>query len=281
MTYSATPLVAGEIANLLSYETVPFDTSDGNLVRNLKAYLQSDKGGWERVPGIRVIWNGVTEENIAKENVECNNLEDDIYVERGDVKNLIENDFCPVAEVQDGLQYNSISISRTYNEGTPNKVTLSMDSEPGLKVKQYREDCAKYLMMAVDGCDNPSGANPANYKGGGVTTVGGSTYRVSPGSLRAAAEDGKQAGCDSTYKVLFNEYWVWGHGWASSDNGESPLDELKGCAPLPDTWSFEYGLGDDGREWTAKFRTGVFQKSCVGNAVSRASGIDLSCKGSG
>lgn len=33
-----------------------------------------------------------------------------------------------------------------------------MDSEPGLKVKQHREDYAKYLMMAIDGCDNPSGA---------------------------------------------------------------------------------------------------------------------------
>ncbi|KAH7142026.1 peptidase S8/S53 domain-containing protein [Dactylonectria macrodidyma] len=183
-TSFAAPLVASEIANLLSYEAVPFDTSDGSLVRNLKAYLQSEKGGWERIPGIRVIWNGVTEENNPSENVHCNSLEGDIYVKRGDVKSLAENDVCLGAE------------------GTPNKVTLSMDLEPVTNIKQYGEDCAKYLMMAVDGCGNPSSAIPANYNGGGVTN-------------------------------------------------------------------------------TARFRTGVFQKSCVGNAISRASGIDLGCKGTG
>lgn len=282
-TSFAGPLVAGEIANLLSYETVPFDTSDGSLVKNLKAYLQSDKGSWERVPGIRVLWNGVTEEtHNSKEHAQCNTLQADLYVERDDVKSLIENEFCPDATVRRDLQQDSFSISRTYNEGTPNKVTLSMDLETGSSVKHNGDDCIKYLMMAVDGCDPSSEVNPANYKAGGLITIGGDRYRVSPGTLRSAAEKGKQAGCDSAYKVFFNEYWVWGHGWASSDNGKSLQDEVKGCALLPDTWSFEYGLGDDGREWTAKFRTGVFQKSCVGNALKTAAGIDgVGCHGSG
>lgn len=60
------------------------------------------------------------------------------------------------------------------------------------------------------------------------------------------------------------------------------LKEIKGCALLPDTWKFTYGLGDDGREWTARFRTGVFQKECVGNAVGKASGFgNFGCAGSG
>ncbi|KAJ3466795.1 hypothetical protein MRS44_004359 [Fusarium solani] len=267
-TSFAAPLVAGEIANLLSYETVPFDTSDGSLVKNLKAYLQSDKGSWERVPGIRVLWNGVTEEtHNSKEHAQCNTLQADFYVERDDVKSLIENEFCPDATVRRDLQQDSFSISRTYNEGTPNKVTLSMDLETGSSVKHNGDDCIN---------------QPANYKAGGLITIGGDRYRVSPGTLRSAAEKGKQAGCDSAYKVFFNEYWVWGHGWASSDNGKSLQDEVKSCALLPDTWSFEYGLGDDGREWTAKFRTGVFQKSCVGNALKTAAGIDgVGCHGSG
>lgn len=262
---------------------MPFDTSDGSLVKNLKAYLQSDKGSWERVPGIRVLWNGVTEEtHNSKEHAQCNTLQADIYVERDDVKSLIENEFCPDATVRRDLQQDSFSISRTYNEGTPNKVTLSMDLETGSSVKHNGDDCIKYLMMAVDGCDPSSEVNPANYKAGGLITIGGDRYRVSPGTLRSAAEKGKQAACDSAYKVFFNEYWVWGHGWASSDNGKSLQDEVKGCALLPDTWSFEYGLGDDGREWTAKFRTGVFQKSCVGNALKTAAGIDgVGCHGSG
>ncbi|KAJ4188666.1 hypothetical protein NW767_011774 [Fusarium falciforme] len=282
-TSYAGPLVAGEIANLLTYETVPFDTSDGSLVKNLKAYLQSDKGSWERVPGIRVLWNGVTEEtHNSKEHAQCNTLQADIYVERDDVKGLIENEFCPDATVRRDLQQDSFSISRTYNEGTPNKVTLSMDLETGSSVKHNGDDCIKYLMMAVDDCDSSSEVNPANYKAGGLITIGGDRYRVSPGTLRSAAEKGKHAACDSAYKVFFNEHWVWGHGWASSDNGKSLQDEVKGCALLPDTWSFEYGLGDDGREWTAKFRTGVFQKSCVGNALKTAAGIDgVGCHGSG
>ncbi|KAI0840949.1 hypothetical protein F5Y06DRAFT_308585 [Hypoxylon sp. FL0890] len=67
-----------------------------------------------------------------------------------------------------------------------------------------------------------------------------------------------------------------------SNNGQELQNQLKGCALLPDTWSFSYGLGSDGREWTAKFRTGVFQKNCVGNAVKTAGGFkDFGCGGSG
>lgn len=198
------------------------------------------------------------------------------------MKNLIENDFCSSADGQRGMQQDWFSLSRVYNDGTPDKVTLSISLAPGTNVEQIREGCIKYLMMAVDGCDTSPLGNPANYKGGGMTTVGDDRYHVSPGSLRGAAELGNQAGCDSTYKIYFNEYWVWGHGWASSDSGRSFKDEVEGCALLPDTWSFEYGLGSDGREWTAKFRTGVFQKSCVGNAVGTAAGMSVvGCDGSG
>lgn len=47
-------------------------------------------------------------------------------------------------------------------------------------------------------------------------------------SLRAAAEHGKQAGCESTYKIHFNDYWVWGHSWVSLTNNESLKNEAKG-----------------------------------------------------
>ncbi|KAK2473022.1 hypothetical protein H9L39_15197 [Fusarium oxysporum f. sp. albedinis] len=276
-TSYAGPQVAGEIANLLSYEEVPFDTSDGNLVKNLKAYLQSDAASWERYPGIRVLWNGVREENNPKEAVKCNGLESDKYVEREEVKRLIENEFCPEVGSWRDLRQQGSAISRTYNIDTPNKVTLSVSLDQG----DSASDCVKYLMMTVDDCyriDN----DPSNYKGGGQTIIGDATYEVYPGSLRSPSRYGKQAGCDSTYKFSFNEYWVWGHGWASSDHGEELKKEVKGCALLPDTWKFTYGLGDDGREWTARFRTGVFQKQCVGNAVGKASGFgNFGCARSG
>lgn len=56
--------------------------------------------------------------------------------------------------------------------------------------------------------------------------------------------------------------------------------QVDDCALFPDTWFFEYGNGDDGREWTAKFRTGVFQKHCVGEAIKEAGGTD-GCDGPG
>ncbi|CAJ2501812.1 Uu.00g046650.m01.CDS01 [Anthostomella pinea] len=68
-TSFAAPLVAGEIANLLSREHVPFDTSDGKLVNSLREYLRSE-GSWERTAPdgtkARMLWNGATEKDIQK-----------------------------------------------------------------------------------------------------------------------------------------------------------------------------------------------------------------------
>lgn len=55
-------IVTGEVANLLGRDIVPFNTSDGNLVKNLRDYLRLDSGSWSRYPDTRVIWNRVTEE---------------------------------------------------------------------------------------------------------------------------------------------------------------------------------------------------------------------------
>ncbi|KAB5578895.1 hypothetical protein GE09DRAFT_1262190 [Coniochaeta sp. 2T2.1] len=49
----------GQIANLLSYDDVPIDTSDGKLVQSMKDYFESDRGGWDRRPHAHVLWNGV------------------------------------------------------------------------------------------------------------------------------------------------------------------------------------------------------------------------------
>jgi len=56
-TSYAASLVAGNVANLLSYDTVPFDTSDGNLVKSLRDYLPSNQGSWERPGGVKMIWS--------------------------------------------------------------------------------------------------------------------------------------------------------------------------------------------------------------------------------
>jgi len=63
-TSTCAPMIAGEIANLLSYDTVPFNISDGALVKNLPDYLVSDAASWEHKLGARMLWNGVTQANI-------------------------------------------------------------------------------------------------------------------------------------------------------------------------------------------------------------------------
>ncbi|KAH6679331.1 hypothetical protein B0J14DRAFT_686368 [Halenospora varia] len=162
-------------------------------------------------------------------------------------------------------------------------VSIAIDWSPSLDFKPNMEDCKKYLLdIIVDACDPNDPNNPENYKGGGSMKVGDVTYRVNPQALRQPAADGKKGGCSSTYKVLYNENWIWGHGFANADHGDALKHALGGCALLPDTWDFQYGLGDDGREWTAKSRTGVFQRKCVGHAGTSAGAPgSFGCSGSG
>ena len=105
-------------------------------------------------------------------------------------------------------------------------------------------------------------------------------YEVTLVTERQPSDQELVSGCDSTYKFLWNEYVVWGGGWAGGDWGKTLRDQVDDCALLPDTWSFEYCTGDDGREWTAKFRTGIFQKKCVASATEEAGGVK-GCSGSG
>jgi hypothetical protein len=298
-TSYATPIVAGEAANLLSYDTVPFDTSDGNLAKNLRDYLQTDAASWARNPNIRVIWNGVTEKEnpsvvppasiqqtptptpTPTPQLTCNGLASKKYVEHDGLADHIQKEFCPDAVKQGGPDKDSGSIVRRYNQDTPAEVSISIDVPPGTPMPS-EGDCETHLLAITDDCDGNDPNNPANYKGGGLLTVGINKYHIDPEALRQPASDGVKGGCDSSYKALYNEYTLWGAGWDSADYGAGLQTQVKGCALLPNTWSFSYGLGSDGREWTAKFRTGVFQKKCTGDAGKTASGIgNFGCSGTG
>ncbi|KAI1843509.1 hypothetical protein JX266_010335 [Neoarthrinium moseri] len=300
-TSFATPLVAGEIANLLSYENVPFDTSDHNLVRSLREYIASDKFGWARVDK-SAIWNGVDEAHNPPVqgsgsgsggssgnsppplHKECAGLDRKKYVGRQELQRIIEQDFCPTAVKQRILDRDSGAITRQYNQGTSDAVTMAIEWAPGMSFAPNQDDCVKYLLQEItDGCDGDgSGNNPENFKGGGFFSVGDVTYRITPNSLRQPAKNGKTGGCDCTYKALFNQCWVWGSGWLGADWGNALQEQMKDCALLPQTWSFEYGLGDDGREWSASFRTGIWQKHCTGeNAKEAGAPGGFGCSGSG
>lgn len=247
----------------------------------MRDYLKTDPGaGWVRSGGIRVLWNGVTEQLNPKFKY-CAGLASNKYVERETLRKAIEDDFCN--------QDLRAPLAIIYNEHTMEEVSVALDMDgtdpdPGVISK---DGCLRYLLAEVtDGCDgnDPTG-NPANYKGGGRAHLGGVTYRIEPHADRQPANLGKNggSGCDSTYKLLFNDFTVWGHGWASDDFGDAfKRTMMVDCGLFPDTFKFEYGLGDDGREWTAWFHTVIFKRSCV-SWVAKVVGApeDFTCNGSG
>jgi hypothetical protein len=336
-TSYATPNVAANVANLLSYDTVPFDTSDGNLVKNLREYLLSDKASWARVPDVPMIWlvfsissfqtlllfrniryadldrNGVTEEhnpqgpprpapNSAPSSqaptptpappppppplppelvMTCNGVVTSKCVSREGLANNIQNEFRPEAIKQGGPDVNSGSIGCVYNPDTIEKVSIYLDIPSGSPIPTL-DECKAHFLDLVDNCDGNDPNSPVNYKAGGHITLGTHHYHITPEILRQPASAGIKGSCDNTWHLLFNEYAVWGHGRESANNGEDLKQQAKGCALLPETWSFAYGLGDDGREWTAKLRTGALQKKCISHAMKTVSGVEsFGCGGTG
>lgn len=135
---------------------------------------------------------------------ECNGLGNNKYVSHDIVKDSIENHFCPDAVKKGPNQ-------QKYDEGTPEEVIITLTGPGGFKPSL--DDCKSYLTgLIIDGCDGNDPKNPENYKGGGKVTIGNVAYQIQPQSLRQAAAKGIQYGCHSSYKALFNEYTVWGHG---------------------------------------------------------------------
>lgn len=310
-TSFAAPLVAGEVANLLSYETVPLDTSDGSLVKNLRQYLAEDRASWKRVDQ-PAIWNGVDEAHgptaagsgddsddgssdsgssgDGSSNTspplhkECAGLGSRKYVSRSELKRLIEDEFCPAAVKQGALDPGSAALMRPYNSGTMDAVDIAIEWQPGVQFTPNLDDCTKYLLQEItDGCDgDDQKGNPENFKGGGFFSVGDVTYRITPTTLRQPPGNGKRGGCDCTYNFADTTCVIWGGGWSGADTGSALKHQLAGCALFPTGWSFDYGLGSDGREWTAHAETGIGQRDCVGHAgVSAGGPSEFVCHGNG
>jgi hypothetical protein len=139
-----------------------------------------------------------------QEKLVCNGLGSSKYITRDIVKDSIQNSFCPDAVSKGPIQ-------ERYNQGTPEEVVITLQGPNGFKPSS--DECTKYLLAVItDGCDGNNPQNPANYKGGGTETIGDIVYTIQPQALRQPAVEAVQYGCDSSYKVLFNEYTVWGHG---------------------------------------------------------------------
>jgi hypothetical protein len=162
-----------------------------------------------------------------------------------------------------------------------------VDWPPGVKIPFDEAECNRQLKATSDNCDGNDPANPMNWKGGGTTTITSTNpdlkvlYHITPKSTRQALPNKPGGSCDVRYKTLFDEFWIWGNGYATSDYGQKSnglQQQLKGCDGLT-SWSFDYGLGNDGREWSAHGRLLIGKAGCVGRAIASAggpSGVDCS-----
>ena len=192
-------------------------------------------------------------------------------------------DFCAQAAKQGVQDPGSASLSRKFNTGTPEEVSMAMDWPSGLPFKLSEDDCKRFMGQISVGCDGNNPKNPMNWKHGGTVTIDQVKYRIDPVAPRQAPPSTPGGGCDVTWSVFFDHFTIHGNGYASSDYGQSSgglLERLRNCGVVSN-WTFDYGLGDDGREWSAEGKLPIWLKGCVAMAVKAAGGPSRACSGNG
>lgn len=198
------------------------------------------------------------------------------HVTRDTLANNIK-DFCAQAVKQGVQDRDSGSLGREFNFRTPEHVAIVMTWPSGSTFKPSESDCNHYLAdMLMDGCSGNDPENPMNWKRGGKLQVGDVEYRIEPLAPRHPAPKEPWAGCDTTYKVVLDKFWIWGRGFANSDFGKKLHEEVSGCGRIS-KWTFDYGTGNDGREWTATGQLPIFTEECLERAVDSAGGPALEC----
>jgi hypothetical protein len=213
---------------------------------------------------------------------QCYGLGSNKYVTRDNVANIIQQQFCTNRDLLNAVNNASGSFWLTYDKGTNEEVNIGIEWQPGNQTIPDTDICIRFLLgLIIDGCDADDPNDPMNWKGGGSVHVGEMTYYANPAAVRQPAPKTPGGGCSTTWDALYDQVWIWGNGWSGYDWGSTLQTELKGCALLPNTFHFSYGLGSDGREWTATARTGIWEKKCVAGAVKAAGGPQTSCSGTG
>ncbi|KAM6509344.1 hypothetical protein FSOLCH5_012345 [Fusarium solani] len=201
----------------------------------------------------------------------CFGLQTNRYVNRDVLVGNIEH-FCETAQARARPDPGSKFISTVYNGGTPNEVMLIIDYEaPDIDYEIGQEDCVFYLKdIVLDRCDSSSKDNPGNWKAGGVAHKDKIGYRIEP-----LKERNSWAGC----KVDRRNVRVWGGGWSTTDSGKRLIEEAKNCGIDAGSPKFNYGGGDDNREWTAEMNgASDVDDKCISEAIEKAGGPKVTCE---
>jgi hypothetical protein len=104
------------------------------------------------------------------------------------------------------------------------------------------------------------------------------TYHWGVMNTRSAIGDGKAwGGCEGSTTWFATKFTIWGSKFAGDDFGKAILDGISGKGVSPTKWEFDYGGGDDHREWTATVNTVYGAEYAVEPVVEGIGSIDIEC----
>lgn len=173
-------------------------------------------------------------------------------------------------------------FAEEYSEDTPEHVEFKLEwGHTLMPPDEVEAQCMESMPKILHHCDTDSG-----YKHGAAMTWGDEefVYYINPKHERPAMDE-PAGSCDVYYKFLYDEFWIYGAGWAGDDHGQSELlPNLRRCGVVS-SWTFEYydEYSDAGMEWKAKGKlpVGAHQWDCVRQAVVDSGGPpNLGCGGS-
>lgn len=173
-------------------------------------------------------------------------------------------------------------LAEQYDEGKPEHVEMrAVWKQPTqLPPDEVEAKCKESLLHTIHGCDTNS-----HWKHGGVYTWGDGNYEYyfTPKRDRPAQPDKVPGKCDVWYKFWYDEFYIYGGGWAGHDHGqEKLLPNLRRCGVVSE-WRFDYREDpQDEIEWEAYGRIpiGAQQWDCVRQAVVDSGGpSDIGCGG--
>ncbi|KAL8701120.1 MAG: hypothetical protein Q9201_005085 [Fulgogasparrea decipioides] len=170
---------------------------------------------------------------------------------------------------------------KEYFQSSADSVKLSVHNTDDSKALKTIDDCVGKFKVIIDGCDgNDPVNNPHNYKFGGIWTSADEwEFKVEP-TAKKPTEDS----CDVSYKFILDKFEVRGKNFPDAKlgaNGGGLKHEIEGCGALTD-WHFEWTPRDVKYQWYAHGNLPIGTKSCMGNAVKSAGGVDAGhCHGAG